>query len=194
MKYLFMLVLIISLCYKALSFQKYELNCDAQILNTTLKIADNQIGTLEYDCRNRGEINKYLELFNAPEGSPYCLAGIYYCFYNSCLVLKKHIDLIPIPKTMLANNVFDYAKKFGNRTIYKAQSGNLIIWRKSQSIYGHIELIRNIYQKGWIETIGFNTQIIINNKKKCGVFIHKRNIYHPLGAMLIRGLVGFKQI
>ncbi|MFP4368605.1 MAG: hypothetical protein ACLFR2_03410 [Candidatus Kapaibacterium sp.] len=47
---------------------------------------------------------------------------------------------------------------------------------------------------GWIKTIGFNTTSGIPGDKREGVFIRNRNIYHPLGRMLVRGIAGFRSI
>lgn len=171
---------------------KYELNCDRELLKEAIEIANQQIGTKECDCRNRGEVERYLKLFDAAPGTPYCAAGLYYCFYNACQHLKLDLKSIPIPKSMLANAIFDYAKLNGHKTSYIPGIGDLIIWRKRQSIFGHIEMIKSIAKAGWINTIGFNTEKRINNLLFCGVFEHKRNIYHPLGRLAVRGLVGFR--
>jgi hypothetical protein len=192
MKYILCLILFIACSLNGLSFQKYVLKCDNALLVNAVRIAKEKIGTKECDCRNSGDVSKYLNLFNAPNGSPYCCAGIYYCFYYACKYLEINNNNIPIPKTMLANRVYDYAQKYGDKANYLAKPGDLILWRKSNTIYGHIEMIHQVSNKGWVITVGFNTYKYINNVKVCGVYEHKRNIYHPLGCLIIRGIVGFK--
>lgn len=186
-------ILLIVLNFGSVNSQtKYELNCDRELLKAAIEIANEQIGTKECDCRNRGEVEKYLKLFDAATGTPYCAAGIYYCFLNACLNLNMELNYIPIPKSMLANAIFDYAKLNGHKSSYIPGIGDLIVWRKRQSIFGHIEMIKSVTKAGWINTIGFNTEKIVNSHKLCGVFEHKRNIYHPLGRLAVRGLVGFR--
>ncbi len=192
MRYIICLIITINCSLSAREFRKYELKCNPRLLEYTMIIAREQLGISEYDCRNRGQVDKYLELFNADAGSPYCYAGIYYCFYYACNYLSIDYDSIPIPKTMLANRVYDFAKTHGEKAGYAASIGDLLIWRRSNSIFGHIEMVHKVTTKGWVHTIGFNTSKYINNRKVCGVYEHKRNIYHPLGRLAIRGIVGFK--
>jgi hypothetical protein len=46
--------------------------------------------------------------------------------------------------------------------------------------------------KGWVETIAFNSSKIVDGKKVEGVWLKERNIRHPLGKLRVKGLVGFE--
>jgi hypothetical protein len=157
-------------------------------------IALNEVGKSEQNNQNDGpDIEKYLKAVNLQLKSAYCYAGQYYSFAKACEKLKLSKDSIPIPKSGLANSVFNYASKISKKYKYAAEENDLIIWRKSNGINGHIERIMEVSDKGWVRTIAFNTSNYNEKQKKIiqGVFIKKRNIFHPLGRMQIRGLVGF---
>ena len=170
---------------------KYMLKCKPELLSVSGKIAGKQIGMLEKG-ENRGEMTgKYLASVGLRKALPYCAAGQYWCFAEACKKLHLSKSKIPLPRTGLANAMFNYAKRKGNRYPYLPLCGDMIVWRHGKTIYGHIERIISVGKAGWIHTIGFNTIKYINGQKKEGVFVHKRNIYHFLGLMRIRGLIGF---
>jgi len=45
--------------------------------------------------------------------------------------------------------------------------------------------------KGFVRTLAFN---VPNEQNQEGVFIKKRNIYHPIRRLKIRGLIGFRSL
>ena len=177
----------------AFSKEKYELKCPQSLIDASLDSAISQVGVIERSNRNDGkDIRRYLSLFNLPEGSPYCAAGVYWSFFVSARALSLPDSVIPIAKTPLANGIFNSAKIDGVKTPFIARKNDLIIWRKRKSAFGHIERIIATCEGGWVKTIAFNSsQIQSDGKKVEGVFIQRRNINHPLGRLLIRGLVGF---
>jgi hypothetical protein len=179
--------------YSALAYSRYELYCDSELLRLARDSAIAQVGVLEDKGHNRGAINKYYEPFRAKPGAPYCAAGIYWCFWINAVNCKIDLDSIPIPRTMLANSIYTYAKNYGVITEYKARQSDLIVWRKRSGSGGHIEFIIERGEKGWVKTVGFNTSGKVGNKRVEGVFIKKRNIFSPLESMRIRGLVGFNR-
>lgn len=191
MKQLLWALCLILSSFNADAYMKYELYCNADLLEKSRKIALSQNGVIE-KCRNSGEVSKYLRVFNTRSGTPYCAAGIYWCFYEAAYSLDMPLDSIPLPKTLLANNLYFYAKKYGTGANYAANIDDLIIWRNKYNIHGHVERIIKVGEKGNVTTIAFNSSAIINGEKKEGVFIKQRNIYHPLSNLVIRGLVGFK--
>jgi hypothetical protein len=153
----------------------------------------NQIGTIEKTNRNDGKaIKLYLESVGLTEGNPYCAAGQYFCFLKATELLGMDKKLIPIKRTGLAQEIFHHSKKFGERSDCKPVINDLIIWRKGNSAFGHIERIISVMPKGWVNTVAFNTKKTIENKEIEGVFVKKRNLYHRLYGMAIKGLTGFK--
>ena len=169
---------------------KYELPANSQLLAISMQIALAQVGTVENSNHNDGAVEKYWRSVGLTSPSSYCAAGVYYCFAEGCNQLNLPFSYIPIPRTGLAQVIYNYAKRNGTKQIYKANIHNLIVWRKGQSIYGHIERIISVQDAGWVQTVAFNVKD--GNNGKDGVFIKKRNIYHPISRLKVRGLVGFK--
>lgn len=173
---------------------KYELHCDGRLIAVSRDSALAQVGTLERTNSNDGAVEKYLGIFGAVRGTPYCAAGTYWCYSVAADALGISKSAIPIPKTLLANAIYDYAVRFGEKSDYNAEIDDLIIWRKARSIHGHIERIIEVGEKGWVRTVAFNSSERINGKAREGVFLKRRNIYHPLSNLMVRGLVGVKEL
>jgi hypothetical protein len=197
------LIIIILFTINSIANQRYELNCKKDILSTSNRILISQIGVIEKTNNNDGEVEKYLKSVDLSKGNPYCAAGQYWCFLQAVINLnlpkvqnlrKVEYADIPIPKTGLANAVFNYAKINGNKTKYNPQIHDLIVWRKTGTPFGHIERIIITGKAGWVETVGFNTEYKIGNIRIEGVFKKKRNVYYALGRLVIRGIVGFKGV
>lgn len=182
-----------SLSFAGLSPVKYSLECRSDLLEAALDSAIAQIGTLEATGRNDGEVVKYLASVGLAKGNPYCAAGVYYCFLTAAFDLKLPPKEIPIPRTGLANAFYDRARKSGRLESYLPEVGDLIVWRKGRSAFGHVEWIVSVGDRGWTETVGFNTSKTVDGKKIYGVFRHKRNVFRPLGRLYIRGLVGLRE-
>jgi len=176
----------LNVCY---SQKRYELKCSKILLEASLDSAFSQVGTCEKTNRNDGEVEKYLLLFNLKKGNPYCAAGQYWCFYTTAMDLNLSCKGIPILKSVLASAVFNDARMKGKITKYKPRKHDLIFWRKKNSIKGHVERIFDVQQRGVVLTIGFNTKNKITGSE--GVFLQRRNLFLPLGRLVIRGLVGF---
>jgi len=184
------LILVLLSC-PLFSQQKYILECREDLLMTSREILIQQIG-IEEQGRNDGEmIRRYLASVGLKQGIPYCAAGQYWCFYEACRLLNISKSFIPLPRTGLANGFFTYAQKKGHRSRFFPKIDDLLIWRKPKSIHGHVERIISVDSGGWVTTVGFNTRKKINGEKVEGVFTQRRNIYHPLRRMYVRGLVGF---
>ncbi len=172
---------------------KYSLKCDEELLNVSYDSMMLQVGIIEKTNRNDGEVQKYLKAIGLKGDYPYCAAGQYWCFFVSAKSLNKETKAIPIRRTGLANEMFNDAKRKGKKSYFAPKKHDLIVWRKINSFRGHIERIISIQKKGWITTVGFNSSAVINNKKREGVFVKKRNIYHILGLLRTRGLIGFEK-
>jgi hypothetical protein len=186
------ITLIFLLPFILYSQNKFEIPANGILLEKSLEIALKQVGTTEASNRNDGPVEKYWRSVGLISPSSYCAAGIYYCFYEACKQSNLPISLIPIPRTGLAQVIFNFAKSNGIKTSYKPEKHNLIVWRKGQTSFGHIEKIFKVQNAGWVQTVAFNTKDQVSGKE--GVFIKKRNIYHPIGRLKILGLVGFNAI
>jgi len=182
----FMILIMLLLFFATVIYSqsKYELPAKQYILDYSKDTLIAQIGIQELTGNNDGYCEVYLASVNLKKGNPYCAAGQYYCFYINALNKKD----IPIYKTGIANKHYTYAKFKGVKIPYKAKDNDLIIWRKKNSWQGHIERIIKVGKKGWVDTIGFNTG---SGREGNSVLKRKRNIKHPIGRMLIRGLIGF---
>ena len=179
-------------CPQLLSQVKYIINCRQDLLEASLDTALSQIGTTERSGKNDGDIEKYQTSAGLAKGSAYCAAGQYYCFFKAAIALSIDKKDIPIPRTGVANIMYNDAARKGIKSPYKASKHDLIVWKKALSMSGHIERIFKAEKFGWVRTIAFNTSSKNKYGKKTeGVFIKQRNIYHPLGRMAIRGIIGF---
>jgi hypothetical protein len=183
------LILILVMIVNGFGQRKYELECDSLLLETSLDSALSQVGITEKTGRNDGEVEKYLKLFGLKKGQPYCAAGQYWCFYTSAIDLNISIRKIPIVKDPSAYGIFENATKMGQRAKYIVSKHDLIIWRSKTSRRGHIERVSQIFERGNVLTVGFNTSDRKTGNQ--GVFVKRRNIYHPLGRLMVKGLIGF---
>ncbi|MBM2817026.1 MAG: hypothetical protein HW421_3788 [Ignavibacteria bacterium] len=172
---------------------KYNLLCNSKLLSASVDTALQQIGIREKSGNNDGEVKKYLDCLGMREGLPYCAAGQYWCFMTAADGLGLNRKLIPIKRTAVANEMFSHASNTGRRMAYRASVHDLIVWRNKGSFSGHIERVYQVQKAGWVETIGFNTGGRTNTSQRdgSGVFKKRRNIYHPIGRMAVRGLIGF---
>ncbi len=185
----FIAILIIILTEGISANEKYLLNCCGCILDSSRAVMMRQAGTLETTNRNDGDVVKYLHTVGLGEGNPYCAAGQYYCFAEAALLCSCGI---PVKRTGSANEMFNDARERGKAAKYKAEIDGLLVWRKPRSWAGHIERIFATGKAGWVRTIGFNTMDLRTGKQ--GVFMKRRNIYHPLGRLQIRGIIAFRRI
>lgn len=187
------ILLLVSQCLGSISLNsqtKYVVNCNTQLIAKSKQILLEQVGELEQKPNDSPQIRNYLAAVGINYPAPYCAAGQYYCFSEAANILQLQQTEIPIKRTALANAVYSNAKQNGSTTNYKAKDNDLIIWRKGNSIFGHIERIISVGSCGWVQTVGFNTGSG-NTRDGDGVYIRKRNIYHPLQRMTIRGLIEF---
>lgn len=179
------------------ALMKYLLPCSSILLRESRNVLFEQIGILERTNRNDGErVELYLKTIGLKKGNPYCLAGQYYCFWESARRLQLTLDSIPLPKTGLATRLFYYSKKFGKKSRVVANIDDIIIWRKGRTPFGHVERIVRVGSKGWLETIGFNTRRYDRTRRQYieGVFRWRRNLFAPLGNLYVLGFVGFYEV
>jgi hypothetical protein len=174
--------------------QRYELQCNSPLIELSHMNLVDQIGVKEKTGHNDGaKIKEYLNSVGLSEGYPYCAAGQYWCYYDACIQCKWDLKTIPICKTGSSQKMYDVAKQTGKRTVYKARTNDLIVWRNTDGSYtGHIERIIIVGNAGWVTTVGFNTSSGTSGSQSDGqgVFKRYRNIYHILYRLKVRGLIG----
>ncbi len=171
-----------------------QLNCQSELLKASRDSAIAQHGVIEKNGRNDGaDIEKYLKITFTSKGSSYCAAAVYWCFFAAANDLKMSLNQIPIKRTALANGIFKDALYRGKKIKYLPREHSLIIWKYPNSCFGHIERIISVEKAGWVKTVAFNVSgYSAKYKKKAeGVFLKKRNIFHQLGKMRIRGMISF---
>lgn len=168
---------------------KYTIPASLSVLVKSDSVLKTQVGVTEKTGNNDGEVEKYLKFVGLGKGYPYCAAGQLWCFGQ---VTKQ----LPYPKSALALTPFLYAKSKGNLVQYKPEPYDLIIWNTPGTSNGHIERIVLTGQGGWVTTVGFNTSsgVAGNQRDGGGVYYRKRNLFHVLGRMQIKGLVGWIKI
>lgn len=151
-------------------------------------MAREQVGVREATGHNDGwQIEAYLRSVGLGKGNPYCMAGQYWCM--------AQVAVSPcIAKTGHVRTFWNWALRNGHKVHYKPHVGDFLTWGYSRNTSGHIERIERIGRKGWVRTVGFNTTSGIsgNERDGGGVYFRQRNIMHPLGAILILGMVGLK--
>ncbi|MFP4527297.1 MAG: hypothetical protein ACLFQX_02000 [Candidatus Kapaibacterium sp.] len=184
------LIILIAIALPAPAQRKYSLECDSQLLEASLDTAIAQVGTREPTGRNDGPVGKYLAAVGLGQGYPYCAAGQYYCFRAACEGLNMPLSAIPIKRSATANYIYNDAAKRGVAKPYIPARHDLIVWLRPRSWSGHIERIISVGRGGWVRTVGFNTGGR-DPREGEGVFIKKRNVFHALGRLRIRGLIGF---
>ena len=152
------------------------------------QIAEQQVGVKEKG-KNRGEkIKEYLASVDLKEGNPYCYAGIYYCFEQA----SRRTNLPnPLLKTGLVLRFWNFARKNGKKVKFEVKENELLIWNRKNTVQGHIGLVRKVGRKGWVETIEFNTSSH-NPREGDGVHRKWRSVYHPLGFLYLKGIVGWE--
>jgi hypothetical protein len=132
--------------------------------------------------KNTGFCRIYQDAVGIPAGASYCYAGQYWCYEQASRELGIQN---PLPRTGIANVIFDLAKLRGEKG-QKIQRHDFVIWRVPKGWEGHIERVKKVLSGGWVETYAFNVSI----GKREGSAIKKRNIFYPLGRKAFRGLVG----
>ena len=191
------IVVLIAIITSVKAQAKYVLPSQSKLLEASRDSTVAQIGVRERTGRNDGpKIQEYQQAVGIGRGEPYCAAGVYWCFAVSCSALSYPPTEIPIIRSGLANAIFSDASKRGNRGKYQPNNHDLIVWRRRNSSSGHIERVIQCGSAGWVTTVGFNTSSNTNGSQseKEGVYRKKRNIFHPIGRLPVRGLIGFRAI
>jgi len=176
---------------ESFSITKYMLPCPEELLIGSEKILFNEL----YNSQKIPIDNlraKYLASVGLKGNHHYCAAAQYYCFAEACRRNNIPYSDIPLPKTGLARKMLSYASSKGVKVQFTPHRNDLLVWRLAGSSWrGHIERIVEIYPAGWVKTIGFN---VSRGTKKGRIYFMKRNIYHPVGKLIVAGLIGFGEV
>lgn len=179
---------------------RYEIPCRYDLLMKSRYILFSQLGVTEKTNRNDGYmVNQYQKSVGIKQGTaktkgdPYCAGGIYWTFQTASQELGLPRTSIPIPRSGASQAPFEYAKKHGYRTGFYACEDDLIIWKSTKEVGGHIGRVVEVGEKGWVKTIEFNTSSGNSGSQRDGggVYSRKRNLLHPITGSYLRGLVGF---
>lgn len=171
------------------SYSMYELDCDGELLLESERIALTQIGVLESD-NNSGEVAKYLRSVGLGEGNPYCAAGVYWCFDQARMKLDYGVEALPVMRTAVANAMYNDARRRGRSVDRNVKRHDLLVWKSKRSWQGHIERVISVNRNNIVRTIGFN----VKTKKGEGVAIKTRFLNHPLGRLMLRGIITFREV
>lgn len=163
------------------------IKCDAKLWNESQNVLSKEMGHVEKG-QNRGRCEVYQKSVNIPIGSPYCYALQYWTF--SVLDTLRN----PLKKTGLVYSGFIHLKKTAQISKEKMQVGDLIFWKMSGKINGHIGRIRKVLRAGWCLSDEGNTSSGSTGSQRegGGNFTRKRNLSYPLGRMNVLGIVGIK--
>ena len=177
--------MILVMYVSAVSQKKYNiLISDYGIMKRSEIVCQNEMGKIEIGNNQGQHIKLYMKYvgLNYTKKYPYCAAGISFCYGKE----------IPFKRSASANRIYDNIRKQGYRVKYEAKKHNLLVWKNLKNYNGHISRIKEVQLKGWVLTYEFNTGDPSKNQREGdGNYIKRRNIYHILGRMKVRGLCGF---
>ena len=179
------------------SFTAREIPCNKDVLSLSRQVLVAQLGTRELTNRNDGtRVESYLSSVGLPKGNPYCIAIQYYCFDEAVNVLGLPKSEIPIIKTGSSQYLYNWAIDNGKKASLNPRVNDILIWRTGKTNSGHGGRVIAVGKGGWVTTIEGNTSSDAkgNQRDGGGVYEKKRNIFHPLGRMKLRGIIHFKDV
>lgn len=190
------IVLILLFNFSLFSTTIYEISIDECLHAKAFEIIEGEVGVVEKTGKNDGEVEKYLKVVGLPKGYPYCAAGISWSYLEASKFYGKDKSFIPFPMTAGSQVVLNHAISIGKKVSRNLTKGDFFVWRRKDSYQGHIGVIESLGEKGWVNTIEFNTSGNSTGDQRDGggVWKKKRNTLQPLGMLLIRGFVGFKNL
>ncbi|HAW08580.1 MAG TPA: hypothetical protein DCW42_05330 [Bacteroidetes bacterium] len=160
-----------------------------KLLHKSSQFALNEVGVIEKTNRNDNiRINEYLASVGLSPRNPYCQAGQYWSFLQAINYFKLDSSEIPLLRTGSTVSAYNYAKSRKVKIIISntAKKDDLLYWRNGKEWSGHVGRIIEVMDKGWVKTIEFNTT---GEKGKEGVWIKKRNIFHVINRLTVRGIL-----
>lgn len=159
-----------------LSYSLHSSNLDnTKNENQIVKIALKYENTKEIG-KNRGEfIDKFNNFTKVPLGSPYCASFVSY-------VIDSVGKLIPLKNKVKSA----LAMKLRNKNTYSAkdvlngkrypQEGEVIVWQKGKSIFGHAGIVTKDWTKNNGQTIQANTNKSRESRDGNGIYVKNAKI------------------
>lgn len=186
LKILFVLLVVSSVKLNCL--EKYVLKENVETKELRLKEANKYLGITEE--KNKNLIFEFQKSVDISKNAAWCYAFQYYCYNNVCNNLEiKNV----LPKTGVANEFFNYAKRLGIKREYKAKAGDYIVWKAVNSWQGHIGIIKKVNSNNTVVTIEGNTGA--ETVRTGGMVAKKvRSYQHPIGRLKVRGLVELRAV
>lgn len=185
--------------FTALSVKRYELKTDYLLLDVSYEILMNQVGVKEKQSNWGHPIIDYLASVGIYFPAAYCMGGQYYCVEEASEITGIENPLL---KTGGVLKQWNHFVSRGVETEYIPEIHDLIFWQNYTRINGklrakgtgHVERIKRLLQKGWVETIGFNTSSGLTGSQRDGggVYPRKRHLYNPISLLFVKGLGGFE--
>ncbi len=182
------LLIIILLLLTATSLyaqQRYELTTLRNTNLERIELAKSQLGVREE--KNPAQIRKYLASVNIYSNAAWCQAFQFWLMDSICNKLKI---VNPLPQSGLAISSYNYAKKVGIRTQFIPQAGDLLVWKTEGKWTGHVALIVQVKSEKSVITIEGNTS---SKSVRTGGAVERKErlVNHPIGKLLVYGIVGF---
>lgn len=145
------------------------------------------VGTKEGE-KNSGQIvtmfQKHVGIGN---GDPWCAAFVHYCI-SQVDMIGQSLDQKDISSGhhKSASCVMTFNKSQERYKGQTPQEGSLIVWRKKNTMLGHIGIVSRVYNTGSVETIEGNTSPMHNiNREGDGVYIKQRSINNEPNFVLM---------
>lgn len=131
---------------------------------THIRIASSFVGEKEKG-HNRGVADIFNRYVGNTLGSPYCAAFVMYCIdvsYPNIYKLTGLAQAIKLDKRIYASDIL--------RRRDKVKCGDVLIWQKGNTIFGHAGIAINNwdYKEGW--TIQANTSATNDSREGEGIF------------------------
>jgi len=177
-------VLLIASSVKLTCLEKYVLKESIETKELRIKEVNKYLGITEE--KNNNIIYEFQKSVDISKNAAWCYAFQYYCYNNVCNDLG--ITNI-LPKTGVSNELFNYAKRIGEKQEYRAKAGDYIVWKAVNSWRGHIGIIEKVNKNNnTVITIEGNTGL--ETVRTGGMVAKKMRSYtHPIGRLKVRGLI-----
>jgi hypothetical protein len=162
---------------------------------SSLYVVKRQIGVREKTGQNDGpQVSAYLRSVGLSAGNPWCMAVQYWAF-------DQVTSTPPILRSGLVRAVWNdavtqYRASAQGRTasasLDYSRDGDLIVWGFLTSTSGHVERQIATARAGWVLTAAGNTTSGDrgNQRDGGGMYQRRRNLRHPLGRMVVFGVIG----
>jgi hypothetical protein len=161
--------------------------CVSQTHNNVVNIAKSYVGIKETKKNSSPLIDKFLYNVNSKPGNPWCSAFVSWCLDSANITTLKIRSalarnfIIKSNKSMLNIKAKSISAKKVIINNMDVPSGSIIVWRKGQTIFGHVGIV-NTWNKNKGITIEGNTSpdnysnTYKNQYNGQGVYIKKRYI------------------